>query len=296
MTHHPTLRQQLKASEITVAPGVFDAFGATLAEQAGFHSTYLSGASIAYTRFCRPDIGLVSMSEVADTLSVISERTDLRIVVDADTGFGNALNVMRTVRVFESSGATGIQLEDQTLPKRCGHLAGKTLVTTGEMVGKIKAALDARRSDETLIIARTDGIAVEGFDAALERAERYVEAGADMLFVEAPQSLQQMQAIVKRFGSRVPLMANMVEGGKTPQKAAEELSALGFSLVIFPGGMVRAIAKTMQAYLASLKAHGTNMPFKDNMLDFSELNGLLGTSELLAKGADYDARNFEGKQ
>ena len=294
MTQHRTLRQQLQGSEIAVAPGVFDAFGATLVEQAGFHCTYLSGASIAYTRFGRPDIGLVTMSEVADTLSVISERTDLQIIVDADTGFGNALNVVRTVRVFENSGATGIQLEDQTLPKRCGHLAGKTLVSAAEMVGKIKAALDARRSEETLIIARTDGIAVEGFEAALERAERYVEAGADMLFVEAPQSQEQMQVIVDRFGSRVPLMANMVEGGKTPQKTADELGALGFSLVIFPGGMVRAIAKTMQAYLASLKANGTNMPFKENMLDFDGLNSVLGTSELLAKGADYDAKNFGG--
>lgn len=295
MTRHPTLRQQFGGSEIVVAPGVFDAFGATLVEQAGFHTTYLSGASIAYTRFGRPDIGLVSMSEVADTLSVVFERTDLNIVVDADTGFGNALNVMRTVRLFESSGAAGIQLEDQTLPKRCGHLTGKSLVSTAEMVGKIKAALDARRSDETLIIARTDGIAVEGFEAALERAERYVEAGADMLFVEAPQSQEQMQIIIDRFGPRVPLMANMVEGGKTPQKTADELSTLGFSLAIFPGGMVRAIAKTMQAYLVSLKAHGSNMPFKDNMLDFDGLNSLLGTSEILAKAAEYDAKNFEDK-
>lgn len=296
MMRHPTLREQLAGPEITVAPGVFDAFGATLVEQAGFHTTYLSGASIAYTRFGRPDIGLVSMSEVADTLSVISERTELSIVVDADTGFGNALNVMRTVRVFERSGATGIQFEDQTLPKRCGHLDGKTLVSTGEMIGKIKAALDARRSDETLIIARTDGIAVEGFEATLERAEHYIEAGADMLFVEAPQSPEQMLTIVDRFGSRLPLMANMVEGGKTPQKTADELSALGFSLVIFPGGMVRAIAKTMQAYLASLKIHGTNMPFKEKMLDFDGLNGLLGTNEILAKGKQYDANNFEGKK
>jgi 2-methylisocitrate lyase-like PEP mutase family enzyme len=296
MTHHPTLRQQLQAGDIAVAPGVFDAFGAALVEQTGFHSTYLSGASIAYTRFGRPDIGLVSMSEVADTLAAISERTDLRIVVDADTGFGNALNVMRTVKVFESRGASGIQLEDQTLPKRCGHLAGKTLVSTSEMVGKIKAALDARRNEETVIIARTDGIAVEGFEATLDRSERYVEAGADMLFVEAPRSLEQMQVIVERFGARLPLMANMVEGGNTPQVTADELNDAGYSLVIFPGGMVRAIAKTMQSYLSSLNTHGTNMPFKGQMLDFDELNTLLGTSDILASGADYDAKNFEDEE
>jgi 2-methylisocitrate lyase-like PEP mutase family enzyme len=288
-----SLPKQLAASTITVAPGVYDALGAVLVQQAGFHVAYLSGASIAYTRFGRPDIGLVGMSEVAETLSAITERSGLPVIVDADTGFGNALNVMRTVRLFESSGAAAIQLEDQTLPKRCGHLAGKTLVSQGEMVGKIKAALDARRQAETLIIARTDGIAVEGFDAALERSEHYVEAGADVLFVEAPQSVIQMQAIVARFGDRVPLMANMVEGGMTPQQNADALQKIGYSLVIFPGGMVRAMAQSVRAYLASLKTHGTNQPFRNQMLDFSELNQVLGTENMLATGASYDAKNFE---
>ena len=288
-----SLPKQLAASTITVAPGVYDALGAVLVQQAGFHVAYLSGASIAYTRFGRPDIGLVGMSEVAETLSAITERSGLPVIVDADTGFGNALNVMRTVRLFESSGATAIQLEDQTLPKRCGHLAGKTLVSQGEMVGKIKAALDARRQAETLIIARTDGIAVEGFDAALERAEHYVEAGADVLFVEAPQSLSQMQSIVARFGGRVPLMANMVEGGMTPQQNADALQKIGYSLVIFPGGMVRAMAQSVRAYLVSLKTHGTNQPFRNQMLDFYELNQVLGTEDMLATGASYDAKNFE---
>jgi 2-methylisocitrate lyase-like PEP mutase family enzyme len=288
-----SLPKQLAASTITVAPGVYDALGAVLVQQAGFHVAYLSGASIAYTRFGRPDIGLVGMSEVAETLSAITERSGLPVIVDADTGFGNALNVMRTVRLFESSGAAAIQLEDQTLPKRCGHLAGKTLVSQGEMVGKIKAALDARRQAETLIIARTDGIAVEGFDAALERSEHYVEAGADVLFVEAPQSVIQMQAIVARFGDRVPLMANMVEGGMTPQQNADALQKIGYSLVIFPGGMVRAMAQSVRAYLASLKTHGTNQPFRNQMLDFSELNEVLGTEDMLATGASYDAKNFE---
>jgi 2-methylisocitrate lyase-like PEP mutase family enzyme len=288
-----SLPKQLAASTITVAPGVYDALGAVLVQQAGFHVAYLSGASIAYTRFGRPDIGLVGMSEVAETLSAITERSGLPVIVDADTGFGNALNVMRTVRLFESSGAAAIQLEDQTLPKRCGHLAGKTLVSQGEMVGKIKAALDARRQAETLIIARTDGIAVEGFDAALERSEHYVEAGADVLFVEAPQSVIQMQAIVARFGDRVPLMANMVEGGMTPQQNADALQKIGYSLVIFPGGMVRAMAQSVRAYLASLKTHGTNQPFRNQMLDFSDLNQVLGTENMLATGANYDAKNFE---
>ena len=294
MTLYPPLKDQLSNSEIAVAPGVFDAFGVVLAEQAGFHVAYLSGASIAYTRFGRPDIGLIGMSEVAETLSVITERSEMRIIVDGDTGFGNALNVQRTVRLFESAGASAIQLEDQTLPKRCGHLAGKTLVATSEMVGKIKAALDARRSADTLVIARTDGIAVEGFDAALDRGEKYVEAGADILFVEAPQSMDQIKEIVDRFGDRLPLMANIVEGGKTPQKTAFELETIGFSLAIFPGGIVRAIAKTMQSYLVSLKTHGSNKPFQEQMLNFDGLNELLGTNDILALGASYDAINFEG--
>ena len=166
----PSLREQLGSTEIVVAPGIYDAFGALMVERAGFPAAYLSGASIAYTRYGRPDLGLVGMDEVASVLSAIGERVDIPLIVDADTGYGNALNVIRTVKLFERNGARVIQLEDQSLPKRCGHLAGKTLVPVAEMVGKIKAALDARQSADTLIMARTDAIAVEGFDASLDRA------------------------------------------------------------------------------------------------------------------------------
>ena len=195
-----------------VAPGVYDAFTALLAEQAGFDALYLSGASIAYTRLGRPDIGLVSVSEVISTIELITDRVGLPMIVDGDTGFGNALNVQRTVRGFERAGAQAIQMEDQSFPKRCGHLAGKKLIPAAEMVGKIHAAVDARRTDDFQIIARTDAIAVEGFDAALERAEMYAEAGADVLFIEAPRSLEQMGQIAGRFSARLPLLANMVEG------------------------------------------------------------------------------------
>jgi len=293
MTNYNSLKQQLASGPIVTAPGIYDALGAVLVEQAGFTAAYLSGASIAYTQFGCPDVGLVGMSEVAATLSSIKERVDIPVIVDADTGFGNALNVIRTVRLFERSGANAIQLEDQTLPKRCGHLTGKTLVSTGEMVGKIKAALDARRSSDTLIIARTDAIAVEGIDAALDRAQRYVDAGADILFVEAPQSAAQMTRIVDQFNDQVPLLANMVEGGKTPQMTAMELQEVGYSLVIFPGGLVRAFSRMATEYFASLKTHGSNMPFADKMLDFQQLNELLGTSDVLAQGAEYDSKNFE---
>ncbi|WP_321333861.1 isocitrate lyase/PEP mutase family protein [Breoghania sp.] len=283
-----SLKRRLSEDGILLAPGVFDALSGLIAEQSGAEAVYLSGASIAYTRLGRSDIGLVSMSEVADTIALLRDRISLPIVVDADNGFGNALNVQRTVRTFERMGANALQLEDQTMPKRCGHLAGKSVVPSAEMVGKIRAACDARASEETLIIGRTDAIAVEGFDAAMERAEAYTEAGADLLFIEAPQSMEQIGEILKRFKGRVPLMANMVEGGKTPIVNAGDLERLGFSLVIFPGGIVRAIAKTAQSYYANLIANGSNERFRENMFDFAGLNDVIGTPDLLASGKKYD--------
>jgi 2-methylisocitrate lyase-like PEP mutase family enzyme len=281
------LRQLLAGNKVVVAPGVFDGLSAHLVAEAGFPAAYLSGASICYTRFALPDIGLVSVTEVADTLTAIRERTDIPVIVDVDTGFGNALNVQRTVRQFEQRGASAVQIEDQSTPKRCGHLADKMLVSTREMVGKIKAALDARASPDMLLIARTDAVAVEGFPAALDRAAAYAEAGADLLFVEAPTSREQMKEIASRFGAKVPVMANMVEGGKTPIFSAAELQALGFKLVIFPGGTVRALAFALRDYLASLRAHGTTDPYRSRMLDFAGLNGLLGTDEYRARGRRY---------
>jgi 2-methylisocitrate lyase-like PEP mutase family enzyme len=288
MTDSKRLRDRLRERRILIAPGIYDGLSALLAERAGAEAVYLSGASIAYTRFGRPDIGLVDMTEVAQTLAAIRERCALPIVADADTGFGNALNVRRTVRAFERAGADAIQLEDQTLPKRCGHLAGKSLVSAEEMVGKIKAAQDARRSEETLIIARSDAIAVEGLETALVRAAAYAEAGADLLFVEAPQSREDMERIVAELGGRAPLLANMVEGGKTPPLTAAELEDLGFDLVIFPGGLVRAFVAMAQDYFAALLANGSNRPFGDRMVDLSELNVVIGTPEMLELGQDYD--------
>jgi len=293
---HPLLSQQLAGDGIVVAPGVYDAFSAASAERAGFSVAYLSGASIAYSRFGRPDIGLVSMDEVAQTVLTIRERLDLPLIVDADTGFGNALNVQRTVKLFERCGASALQIEDQSMPKRCGHLKGKTLVKPEEVVGKIKAATDARASEETLIIARTDAIAVEGLSAALDRAEMFVEAGADVLFIEAPQDDDQIKILTRHFKGRIPLLANMVEGGLTPMHDATELQEMGYKLVIFPGGLVRARARMEQDYFASLKAAGWNQPFRDRMLDIVELNELLGTDQLLEDGSRYDAENFEVKK
>ena len=284
-----SLRTRLKQKGIVLAPGVFDALSALLAERAGFEALYLSGASIAYTRHGGPDIGLVTMTEVADTLGAIRERVSLPLIVDADTGFGNALNVMRTVRLFERAGASAIQLADQTLPKRCGHLDGKTLVSAAEMAGKIKAALDARASAETLIIARTDAVAVEGFGAALERAETYLAAGADILFIEALRTTEQMRQGLTLIAGRAPMLANMVEGGKTPLLGAAELEALGYGIVIFPGGLVRALTRAATDYFANLNSTGSTNAFRDRMLDFDELNAVLGTERYLALGRRYDA-------
>jgi len=287
-----SLKARLAQQEIVVAPGVFDAWSALLAERAGFQAVYVSGASIAYTRLARPDIGLVSLTEVADTLGCIRERVPLPIIVDADTGFGNALNVRRTVTLLEraggGAGGLAIQLEDQTSPKRCGHLDGKTLIPATEMAGKIRAAIDARASSDTLIVARTDAVAVEGLEPALERAQGYLDAGADVLFIEALRSPGQMRQATARFAGRAPLLANMVEGGKTPMLPAGELQALGFSIVIFPGGLVRALSRTASDYFASLSATGSTAAYRDRMLDFSELNALIGTPEMLAMGKRYD--------
>jgi 2-methylisocitrate lyase-like PEP mutase family enzyme len=288
MADAETLRSRLTRKPTLVAPGVYDAFTALVGAQAGFTALYVSGAAIAYTRLGRPDIGLVSMSEVADTVALIRDRVDSHLIVDADTGYGNALNVVRTVRRFEQAGASAIQLEDQDFPKRCGHLDGKALISADDMCGKIRAALDARSSRETLVIARTDAVAVEGFESAIERAERYREAGADILFVEAPKTRDDLARMVAALGTELPLLANMVEGGKTPPLSAAELGSIGFALVIFPGGIVRAFGRTASDYYASLAAHGSTEPFRPRMLDFDGLNDLIGTPEMIALGERYE--------
>src|SRR5450631_1367026 len=211
MTQQNTLCSLLSKPPIVVAPGIYDPLTALIATQAGFRSLYISGAAIAYTRLGRPDIGLVSVTEVVETVALIRDRVDAYLIVDADTGYGNALNVERTVRLLEKSGAQAIQIEDQGFPKRCGHLDDKTLIPAAEMAGKIKAAVDARRSPETLIIARTDAVAVDGFDRAIARAALYREAGADMLFVEAPRQRDELGRVSAALGKSLPLMANMVE-------------------------------------------------------------------------------------
>jgi 2-methylisocitrate lyase-like PEP mutase family enzyme len=283
-----SLRELMTGEGIVLAPGIYDALSGLIATQAGARAVYLSGASLAYTRFGRSDVGLVSVSEVHDTLAAITDRIDTPVIVDADNGFGNALNVQRTVRYFERAGASAIQLEDQSFPKRCGHLDGKKLISCGEMVGKVRAALDARVDASTLIIARTDARAVEGLEAALDRAEAYREAGADILFVEAPQSLDEMRQLCTQFQGKVPLLANMVEGGKTPIKSTADLAALGYDIAIFPGGAVRAISHHLQGYYGGLVSAGSNAGFAEQMHDFNGLNKIIETAELMRLGETYE--------
>ena len=281
----------LAEPNLLLAPGIYDSLSGLIATNAGAKAVYLSGASLAYTRFGISDLGLVSVSEVNDTLAAITDRIETPVIVDGDNGFGNALNVQRTVRSFERSGAAAIQLEDQAFPKRCGHLDGKTLISKAEMVGKIKAALDARNNQDMHIIARTDARAVEGLSAAMDRAEAYCEAGADILFIEAPQSLDEMKQLTAQFAGRIPLLANMVEGGKTPIQSTDELAEIGYKIAIFPGGAVRAIAHHLTDYFGQLIANGNNAEFAKKMYDFNGLNDVIETNALLDLGIKYEDKD-----
>jgi 2-methylisocitrate lyase-like PEP mutase family enzyme len=279
------LRERVAAPGCLQVPGVYDGLSALLVERAGFEVAFLSGASLSYTRFGRPDLGLVSMDEVTQAVGAIRERMPLPLIVDADTGFGNALNVQRTVREFEKAGASAIQLEDQLAPKRCGHMAGKQVVPVGEMVGKIRAALDARRDADTVIVARTDAHGVEGFDAALARAVAYAEAGADWVFYEGPDTVEQMRLVAAAV--RRPLVHNLVEGGRTPVTRIDQLAALGYKVGLHPGFLVHLYAAIAPEMLARLRADGTSDALRDRLLDLGRVNALLGADELLAAAARY---------
>src|SRR5918994_1875273 len=237
------LRQLLKGDDVVVAPGVYDGLSARLARHAGFAAVYATGGGIARS-MGYPDLGLLGLSEVVERLAEIVEHAGVPVIADADTGYGNALNVRRAVREFERAGVAGLHLEDQTFPKRCGHYDDKSLVPVAEMVGKLRAARDAAGDADLVLIARTDAIAVEGLDAALERAHAYAEAGADVLFVEAPTSEAQIETIARRLPA--PKLLNMFEGGKTPLVDLGRLRALGYRIVIIPSDLQRAAIRAMQ--------------------------------------------------
>ena len=280
------LRKRFSESKILVAPGAYDAFTAKLIESSGFESVYLSGAGVSYTLLGQPDTGQVTQTQMVEKVGTVANATGIPLIADGDTGYGNAVNVMETVRRYEHAGAAAIQLEDQQFPKRCGHLSGKELIPADEMVGKIRAAIDARASDEFLIIARTDALGVAGLEEAILRGKKYVDAGADMLFVESPNSMEELKTVADEF-SEIPLMANMVEGGVTPLLSADELESMGYSLVIYPNSLTRRFARAGLDLLADLHGNGTTRARLDKMMPFQALNAMLGIEDLKKLEQNY---------
>ena len=267
------MRAKLAERRGILVPGAANALAARVIEDLGFEAVYVSGAGVANTFWGMPDLGFVSLTEIAQHTATIREAVDIPVLVDADTGFGNALNVRHTVRVLERAGADAIQLEDQTMPKKCGHFENKSVISAEEMIGKIKAAVDARTSSELLVIARTDAIAVHGFDAAIERAQRYIEAGADVTFVEAPKNTEEIRAIPQRLS--VPQVVNVVVGGKTPVLGQEELAKMGYGLALYANVALQGAIAGMQAALKELKSKGRMDEVSGTVASFAERQRLV---------------------
>jgi len=255
-------------------PGAYDAMSARLIQAEGFSAVYITGAGLANSMLGVPDIGLVTVTELRDHVARIAETVDIPLVVDGDTGFGNAVNTYRTVRLLERAGASAIQLEDQVFPKKCGHFAGKAVISADEMVQKIHAAVDARENEEMVIIARTDARSVSSLEEAFDRVELYREAGADVLFVEAPESIEELRTIGARFD--VPLIANMVEGGKTPLCSVDELSEMGFSAVLFANAALRVSHRAISEMLKELHTTGSTNGRLDVMATWDERQSMVG--------------------
>lgn len=272
------LKQLFQQGETVLAPGVFDGLSARLVEQAGFQAVYASGGAIARSSGY-PDIGLLSFTEVCQRLQQITDVTNIPVIADADTGFGNEVNMQRTVQQYERMGIAALHIEDQVFPKRCGHLDGKQLIPTEEMTLKIRVAKASLTDPDFTLIARTDAIAVDGFEAALDRAEAYVEAGADMLFIEAPQTIEQIEEIGRRI--KTPKLMNMFYGGKTPLVPLERLHELNFQLVIIPSDLQRAAIKAMQKTLGVIKKNGDSEGIADELTTFKEREAIIHTEDYL---------------
>lgn len=262
-----------------VAPGCYDALGARLIEQAGFDTAYMTGFGTTASLLGRPDVGLLGMSEMVDNARRITAAIDLPVIADADTGYGNQINVVRCVQEYERAGIAAIHIEDQILPKKCGHMENKQVVDASVMVGKISAAVASRQHDDFMVIARTDARAPHGLDEALRRATACAEAGADMLFVEALQSVEEIERVATEFAG-IPLLFNWVEGGKTPPLTYEQIAALGFAMIIMPIGTLLAATAAMQKFLTNLKAAGTPAPFADELMPFDDFTNLIGLPEI----------------
>jgi 2-methylisocitrate lyase-like PEP mutase family enzyme len=280
---------------MVLAPGCYDALGARLIEEAGFPAVYMTGFGTAAGRLGRPDVGLLTLSEMVDTARRIADAVDIPVIADADTGYGNPLNVIRTVHEYEAAGVAAIHLEDQVMPKRCGHMEGKELIAAGEMAAKVSAAVAARRSSDFLIIARTDARAVEGLSGALARAQQYRDAGADVLFIEAPQSTEEIREIAERFAG-VPLLFNYAEGGRTPAVTHAFLRELGFGLVIFPLSTLLVATAAMRSVLAEITASGTPIDVLPSMLRFDAFLDFIGVGEIRELEQRFAARDTSTPQ
>lgn len=282
------LRQLLARDRPLILPGVYDALSTHMAARAGFEALYLSGSSVAAGLLGKPDVGLTTLTEMNEVARRVVLAAELPVVADADTGYGNALNVMHTVRNYEAAGLAGLHIEDQVSPKKCGHFAGKELISTGEMVGKIRAALDARRDPDFLIIARTDARSVSGLDDAITRAAAYAEAGAGAIFVEAPQSRDEYASIARALAG-IPLVADVTEGGKSPALTADEYYALGFKIVLFSASAVRAVMKTLESLYGRIINERTTNSMLDAILEFEERNRILALADVYEIERKYAA-------
>jgi 2,3-dimethylmalate lyase len=272
------LRRLLDAPEPLMAPGVYDALGARLVEQAGFDAVYMTGFGTTASLIGRPDVGLLSGSEMVDNVRRIVAAVDVPVIADADTGYGNAVNVVRTVQLYEQAGVAGLHLEDQVMPKRCGHMSGKAVIDADEMVGKVRAAVAARQDPDLVVIARTDAAAVHGLDDAIDRARRYAEAGADALFVEAPTSQEEIERVARELRGVAPLVFNWVEGGRTPPIPLQRIAELGFAMVLYPVGTLLAATAGIRSLLATLRADG--VPPLAGLPSFGEFTDLIGLPEV----------------
>lgn len=274
-----SLRPMLAGRDPIVAPGAYDALSARLIEQAGFPAVYMTGFGTSASLLGRPDVGLLTLTQMVDNARRIAQAVGVPVIADADTGYGNALNVIRTVQEYEQAGIAAIHIEDQIMPKKCGHMENKQVIPASEMAEKIRAAIEARRSDDFLIIARTDARAVEGLDAALRRARTYREAGADLLFIEAPQTEDEIAVVARSFPG-VPLLFNWAEGGKTPPMPLDRLKELGFRIIIFPISALLAATKAVRAAIAEIRETGTPIRLVAGLMPFGEFNEMIGLREI----------------
>jgi len=284
-------RKLVLNKEILVLPGAYDSLSAKIVEQAGFKAVTLGGYPASASLLAKPDVSLLTLTEMVNQARYITESVDITLFVDGDTGYGNVTNVARTVRLFENAGVAGLFIEDQVFPKRCGHMEGKQVISADEMITKIKAAVDARRDEDLMLMARTDSLAVYGIEEAVERGNRFAQAGADIIFIEAPPSLEDMRRVCREV--KAPMTANMVEGGKTPILTAKELQDIGYSIATFPLSTLYAAAWGVRAVMEELFARGTTTGYRDKMITFSDFNQLVGLEDIRAAESRYYKELFE---